>query len=398
MAKLRKIKDIFYMISVVLIIGVQGYYLITIHGKTQSKIKETVSEIETIMGRIANLEAGLKRMPEIEKMLVLVNAQKNAIGDTMPTAQGTINQMRIFNNALSGGQFYDVKVIETGSAASEDEMATMIQKDYEVSFTSSYKNTKKILESLHSAYKLININSMEIDSSIQFTENEEQLKHLYSYFGEELAEVVTTKLDFSIYEREKGEDLHQNQEVYTPNFSLVNSNSTPFDGLGLVERLQGEKNIEEDKSYKETPTSKQEINADSIFQLEIQDILTSGDTYQLMGPDDEENYLGLVAQSSVYIRITLHENGYEFSIEDENGNIKQGTYEQKIKSPILYISSHMRQVQQAMPNVHVYIYNYGEDEMQVKLKGDLTKQIHLYDKFGEELLQGEAAGNVRFVE
>ena len=394
-------KKISSMILLVFILGAQGYYLVNIYSKDQAKINNQVNEIQETTAYIVRLEEGLKQLPETKKELETIRSKQEAVKSTMPNMASTAKLLGEIYSIFDTNKFYDVQVVEVSSVPIKDEMIPIIQKDYNVSFTSYYGEVKDFIENINGAYQIIHMNNIQIDNQLQLTENEEMLETLQGFFGEDLSEVVSVQLNFSIYVRA---EMEEEQEEYAVSFNSINNNAKPFDGVGFANRLAGKGQAEEVvmsssvlsadrvEEYEEIPY------LNSVFELYVEDILTSGDTYKLMGTGKEKQYLGLVTQSNVYITITINEAGYEFSMEDENGNVKQITCAEIMQQPVLYIHSSMRQVQNAMPHVHIYVYNYGKDEIQVDLEGSLLSHIHIYDKFDEEVQAGETKGNVKLTE
>lgn len=391
--------DILCIIVFILIIGIQGYYLMNYYSADQTTISSNTDEINSRTTRITQLEERLKMLPETEKELELVTSQQEAMLNTIPTANSAVKQMVTLKRFADVNNFYDAKIVEAGSTESQDEIATVIKKDYTVSFTSTYNEARKFIESINTAYQIANINSVNISNDIQTTQDAKVVKALHQRFGNDLSQVVTTQLSFSVYVRKDEET----GEVYQPGYNMVTGSETPFANKAKDQKSKdaGEAvtktaapAVQEDTPAA-TPAVESADYSGSVFELYVEDVLTSGDTYKLVGPGESKPYLGLVSQSNTYITITINDDGYELSIEDENGNVKQTSYSMDMKKPLIYIESSMRQIQTVMPNVHVYVYNYASDEAQVKLNGSMTKNIHVYDKFDEELSAGQTKGNVK---
>ena len=133
----------------------------------------------------------------------------------------------------------------------------------------------------------------------------------------------------------------------------------------------------------------------SKFSLQISDILTSGDTYMLSGPGTgDEHYIGLSSQQNTKISIVVYEDQYELTIEDEAGNVKQTHMSTSIANPYLRIVSSMRPLEEVMPNVHVYVYNYTDTIMNVTLEGTMTDNIHIFNEFDKIVSKGQTKGNI----
>lgn len=391
--------DILCIIVFILIIGIQGYYLVNYYSADQTTISSNADEINSRTTRIAQLEERLKMLPETEKELELVTSQQEAMLNTIPTANSAVKQMVTLKRFADVNNFYDGKLVEVGSTESQDEIATVIKKDYTISFTSTYDDARKFIESINTAYQIANINSVNVSNDIQNTEDAKVVKALQERFGKDLSQVVTTQLSFSVYVRKDEET----GEVYQPGYNMVTGSEAPFASRAKDQKSKdaGEAvtktaaPVAQEVTPTTTPAEESANYSGSVFELYVEDVLTSGDTYKLVGPGESKTYLGLVSQSNTYITITINDDGYELSIEDENGNVKQTSYSMDMKNPLVYIESSMRQIQTVMPNVHVYVYNYASDEAQVKLNGSMTKNIHVYDKFDEELSAGQTKGNVK---
>lgn len=135
--------------------------------------------------------------------------------------------------------------------------------------------------------------------------------------------------------------------------------------------------------------------SDSQFLISIGDILSSGDTYKLSGPgEDDTRYVGIISDTNATMTLSVYDDHYELSVEDEKDQVEQTTIYIPIKTPTLRIISTMREVQTVMPNVHINVYNYSSDNMKISIEGTLLDNIHIFNEKGQEVAKGQTKGKI----
>lgn len=369
-------------------LGLQCYYIIKKYPTIKQYIYTQNERIVADESKLQELDEGLKQLPKMKMQLDIVSAKGAAIQNTIPKDTTAISQIHLLKKYMDLNAFYNPKITDEGREVCEEEVGHIVKQYYTLEFTSFYDEAKSFVAHLNSAREMITIQDLTITNQIQEVESEEVIRALKIHFGDNLSEVVTTKLSLIMYTQEDS----KGQEVAP--ISDVNSficNETPFENtngsrINSLGYLTGT-SIEESKKTSE--------RAQDIFEITLADLLTSGETYKLSGPGAEQTSVGIISKENIYMTLKIDKQGYVLIVEDEKGNIKQDSYTMEVKAPNLYIESTMQQIQEVMPQIYVYIYNDLEEVLEVKLNGSLLENVHIYNKFEEEVLRGEAKGSVK---
>ena len=386
---MKSIKNVIFVIIIAIVLFAQAAYLLTVFKDDKARIASSKDEISSIERRISQLEERVKMLPETQKELDLVTAKKMAMLNTVPTFVANGKEGSDLFRYMGLKDFMDasLKIEDDESSSETDEL--ILKSKYELSFVGRYKDVRDFVDSLNASYQIINVQELDIDNTIQEKEGEEVLPYK-NHFGAEFDQVVTAKLKLTMYTRR---DEIAVDEIYQPD----------LDGRVTIENnFKRAKKIGEGVSpsvSQEEPITTPEperVTATDVFTLIIGDILTSGDTYKLSGPGaGGESYVGLISQVNTHISIVVRDDGYEMSIEDEEGNVKQTSVNTNISNPGLNIVSTMRATDIVMPNVHVYVYNYTSNVMDVKVYGNLLENIHVFNELDQQVRVGQTKGNIR---
>lgn len=410
---MKSMKNIVFLIVVVAIIGLQGIYIATIYKSDREKIAAKQAEVVQTTQQLQELEERLKNAENTKKELATLEAQKTAMYNTVPSVSVHQKEKLDIIRYLQLNDFYNVKFTEienSGSQVATQDEGTMIsQHDYEITFETTYSKLETFIDNLNKAYQVVNINDFSFDNSIQegLDKDEEKLLIYTSLFGEDhLNELVTATVQFSLYSRP---DDNEEVEIYIPSQDVRSNVNQPFAKRQQIETASNSGTINTAASTNSDitgsseqlqPQSTEQTQPSSIagtFIVNVGDILTSGDTYSISGPGGTaQSYVGLVSDKDVVLTINVKEDGYELTVEDaETGDVKQTQVATLISSPVLNINSSMRQLQDVMPNVRIYVKNYTDELMTVNLKGSLLDNISIYNEFDELVTKGETKGNIK---
>ena len=392
---IKSLKNIFLIFVVFLIAGLQILYILFINSHMNRQITVNEEQIFAINRQIRAYERRIMGLSQTKEVINQASQQKAAVLNKIPTTESVTKSAAELLNIAEANSFSEVNLENGEEVIFKDELGTVVESNYTLTYVSPFSQTKRFIESLNSSNQMINIQSLNINNEVQ---KEDKSNWLTLWYGNQVSEVVTTKISFSMFAR-KAEDIPD--EIYDPFFSLSRNTKNIF--LNTEIKDQKQLNSSKAESLPEAmPASASSQanenlkNGQGKFRLDVSDELTSGDTYKFLGPGNgEDSYTGLVSSVNTHIIITVKDSGYEITIEDEAGNIKQNSVQTAIYAPSLVIYSQMRQLKDRMPNVHIYIRNYTREVMNISLTGSLLENIHIYNEFDKEVPKGQKKGKVK---
>lgn len=389
---MKSTRNILFILIIGLIAAGQIYYLMTPYKADKDQISANKSQIEATQMRINQLEERLKKHEQSKKELAQIQVEQKAMVEKIPDqrtksefASNFMDYLKVFdclNPVLSAG----------GTQVITSDIGDLYKAEYSLQFISTYASSKQLMGDLKRMYQTCNVMSYSFNNSVQ----QGQGKDNWIYpllFGEELSSVGQTTIAFNVYYRMTGEP---GDEIYHSEY-LGKVNATPFKNLKAVpEQEKSEQPSEEGSSDNGQSPSQDFIEIEQAdFILNIGDMLTSGDVYKLSGPgDDPGSYIGLNSRASVEITVSVDEESYTLSIKDKEGKMQESKVQYKVESPNFRIISTMRQLEEVMPSVHIYINNETSEKMNVSLSGTLLDHIHLYDGKKNEIEKGQTRGNI----
>ncbi len=386
---MRSFKNSIFIGIGVLIILAQIVYVFSIHKDIIAKILDLQGQSALKYAELAAQEKYLKDLPNLQKEIAQINARKNAAKNSIPTTTSAAKEFIEFIRIMESNQFVDMKVEKLDESAYQNEAGHFLEKKYKLTYTSTYQETRAFIQNLNQSYQLINIASFKVDNSPQ---QDKDNKMLLMRYGSERKKVVASTVEFSMFML-VGERMED--EVYTTNFKgLNNAEDAFFDTDITYDELIQEDVQQEEQKLMESSVPKPLAN--STFKLELWDVLASGDNYSFVGPGPIDTvYTGLKSSQSTFITLNIREDGYDISLEDELGKVKQNGVLMPMKNPSLSISSNIAKIQEKMPDIHIYVNNTTQDIINVRLKGSLLETIHIYNEFNEEILPGQTKGKVK---
>lgn len=389
---MRTTKNIIFIGVVTIVILAQFYYLFTSYKQDKETIAANRQEIASVQQDIDQLEERLVMHEESKKELARLEMQKTALLDTIPSQTQNSKFMSNMMNNLSLMDYMNLRVVDNGVETIENEIGKINKRTYEIMFTSTYTTSKKLIEHIAGMYQAANISQYNFNAGIQETAAEDMAEY-YTLFGDDFYEIGETTFKLTVFYRVDGSI---SDEVYQPGVS----------GRASTEPFKNNK-LEVAETSTSIPTDISEIppidvapitelpESDSQFLISIGDILSSGDTYKLSGPgEDDTRYVGIISDTNATMTLSVYDDHYELSVEDEKDQVEQTTIYIPIKTPTLRIISTMREVQTVMPNVHINVYNYSSDNMKISIEGTLLDNIHIFNEKGQEVAKGQTKGKI----
>lgn len=383
---MKSTKNIIFIVAMTLIVLGQIYYLLTFYKEDKQIIEANREEIESVQISIQQLEERLAKHEESKKELEQIMIEKVALEDKIPNQDANSKFTSEFKDYLKTFKSAQVNLTSSGKEVITSEIGNINKAQYNLTFVSSYRDSAKFIAHLREMYQTCNILSYTFDTEIQQSRD----PALANYFQDEFDSCGMTTIDFEIYYRA---DDTPKDEIYQSEY-VAKVNTKPFKNEKAETGNQSGNTYNPPSINQGNQGGYQDVKP-ADFILNVGDILTSGDVYKLSGPGNVEgDYVGLNSKASVDISVTLYENSYSLKIKDKNGNVQESTVDYPIGSPSFRIISSMRPLEEVMPSVHVYIYNYSPAMMKVSLSGTMLENIHVYNEDEQEVTQGQTKGNI----
>lgn len=389
---MRSTKNLIFIGVVTIVILAQFYYLFTSYKQDKENIAANRQEMAAVQKNIDQLEERLAMHEESKQELVRLEMQRTALLDTIPSQMQNSKFISNMMNYLSLMDYTELKVVDNGVENIENEIGKINKRTYEITFTSTYTTSKKLIEHIAGMYQAANVSQYNFNAGIQETAGEDMAKY-NTLFGDEYYEMGETTFTLTVFYRADGTI---SDEVYQPGVS-GRASTEPFknDKLEIAEtsvsipaEIPGNQSVD-------VATTPELPESDSQFLISIGDILSSGDTYKLSGPgEDDARYVGIISDTNAIMTLSVYDDHYELSLKDEKNQEKQTTIYIPIKLPTLRIISTMREVHAVMPNIHIDVYNYSSDIMRISIEGTLLDNIHIYNEKGQEVTKGQTKGKI----
>ncbi len=389
---MKSTKNIIFVIVIALVIIAQFYYGFTTYRDDCEAIAVNKEQIAEAQRKIDDLEAKLLKHEESKQQLKRLEIEKTALLEMIPNQTAYTQFLSHFYDYLCLIDFDEMLIKQNPATVINNGMGQIYKREYEIQYISTYTESKKMMEHINSMYQASNISKYTFDSSVQQGEGE-KIEAYKARYGNGFYELGRTSFTFSVFYRAEDGIL---DEIYQPNISAQVNSTEPFRNDKLVSgTAEGTDDMTlPGQTPVATPSNLPVVNGSS-FDLNIGDILISGDIYKLSGPGEGVGrYVGLSSSSNVSATIVVYDDHYELSLEDDKGQVEQCSVYTTITNPTLRIISNMRQLEAVMPNVHVYVYNYTDKIMPVKLVGSLTENIHIFNEHDQHVTQGETKGNI----
>lgn len=391
------IKDKIGLIGLMMVLIIQGGYVMVIYLREQATFLEIQKEINLAEIRREESEKHLNELSQIEEELENVLIQKQMLRNQLPSctavSKNTVELLRYM-------ELNDFKEIGCRSLDVEYEIdGDVWGYTYELTFVATFEEVAGFVDNLNQSYQLIKIERLILDNAVQDLTNEENQIYL-SCYQDDFSQIVRTTMEIVMYGRN---DNTQRGEIYQADlqieprtesmFALAQSKNKPYDS-----DLNSKQSIEDEEELWKRKNEKTE-NLDGKFTLCIGDGMTSGDTYKLDGPGNEEgDYIGLMTDKDTKVIIEVYQHYYKMTIEDTEGMKEETTVNIGVESPMLEIISMMRIIEGKAPNVQVYVHNHTMQMMKIVVIGSLLEQIEVLNEQGECLGRGTTKGNLKFIE
>ncbi len=391
---MKNTKNIIFIVLVGLIAAGQVGYFVKVYSQDKMEIQSVASELESTERYLKQLQERVAMLPETKKELELMTAQKTAMLNTIPLFESDSRQDSEFMRYIRLKDVIDISCNQVESAEQVVDESIHVS-NYELSFVGRYKDVRDFVDTLNASYQIINVSELTVDNAIQDEAREKnseegKLNKLKQHFGADLPQVVDATIKFKIYSRVNGEDL---DEIYTPSYLMQVNSENIFERVDKDALMEDEEEVS--PSLGETDNKPQEDNnTTGKFTLNIGDMFTSGDTYKLGGPGDG-GYVGLISQVNTEIKLTVSTTGYQMQMTDANGQTKETKVNMPLGTTKLDIISTMRQLDDVMPSIHIYVYNYTPNIMNIKISGSMLDNIHIFNEEDNKVNVGQTKGNIR---
>lgn len=373
------------LLMVVLISG-QVYYFTTVYSNYKLAIREANNEIASKEELLMEMEMGLKTLPHIEQEIASTKLEVVALLNRMPSYTSVAKDLSDMMRVLETSNFTNAQINQGERIDHIYEDHKFIERQYTLSYTSPFSDSKAFVENLNSAYQLINILKFTTDNAPQLEEDSKEAYKLL--YGEKFNELVETHITFSLFINSESEE----KEVYDPAVNiLVNTENA----LVNLENLMQEEGPSVSRDNEEIGLEIPKRNNETVFKWQIKDPFTSGENYRFIGPSvaSEEVYLGMESKEEIGMTLTLKKEGYSLLIEDQLGKSKAIEVQALVESPILQITSEMTE-QFSAPKVHIHIDNQTEEVVIVDIEGTMQGNLHIYNEKNEEVNSGGVSGKL----
>lgn len=373
------------LLMVVLISG-QVYYFTTVYSNYKLAIREANNEIASKEELLMEMEMGLKTLPHMEQEIASTKLEVVALLNRMPSYTSVAKDLSDMMRVLETSNFTNAQINQGERIDHIYEDHKFIERQYTLSYTSPFSDSKAFVENLNSAYQLINILKFTTDNAPQLEEDSKEAYKLL--YGEKFNELVETHITFSLFINSESEE----KEVYDPAVNiLVNTENA----LVNLENLMQEEGPSVSRDNEEIGLEIPKRNNETVFKWQIKDPFTSGENYRFIGPSvaSEEVYLGMESKEEIEMTLTLKKEGYSLLIEDQLGKSKAIEVQALVESPILQITSEMTE-QFSAPKVHIHIDNQTEEVVIVDIEGTMQGNLHIYNEKNEEVNRGGVSGKL----
>ena len=391
---MKNTKNIMFIVLVVLIVVGQVGYFVTVYSEDKMEIEMVASELESTERYLKQLQERIAMLPETKKELELMTAQKTAMLNTIPLFESDSRQDTEFMRYINLKDFVNISCNQVESDEQVVDESIHVSS-YELSLVGRYKDVRDFVDTLNASYQIINVTEFAVDNSIQEDATEEggeegEVNKLLQHFGADLPQVVDATVKFKVYSRVNEENI---DEIYTPGYLMQVNSENIFDRVDKEAATEDQEEVGPSLGGSDD-TPKEDNNKTEKFTLNIGDMFTSGDTYKLGGPGDG-GYIGLISQVNTEIKLIVSTTGYQMYMTDSNGQSKETKVNMPLGNTKLDIISTMRQLDDVMPSIHIYVYNYTPDIMNIKVSGSMLDNIHIFNEEDNKVNIGQTKGNIR---
>lgn len=385
-------KTILTFVLLLSIVGGQIYYFSTIHQQNKMKVEDTRLDIILKEEQFKQLENQLEALAQTKETLKQTEMKVTALTNKIPSYMSSAKEFSDMIRIMQTSNFASVTIKAEDVVEHTFENTLFLECKYMLKYIAPFSQSRNFINALNQSNQLLNIASFKIDNAPQMeTEKESAYKYLYQ---EGFNELVQTEVKFSAFV-----DPQKVETVYDPAINLLTNTQNAFFNVETLIKKEGEvgENIDVVDPVTLPPTTTSKEEEATKFEINVTDILTSGDTYNFVGPSDTEGrlYAGLVGHQDVVIKFTLEKDSYTISLETADGQIIQKEATVKMTKPHLNIYSTMKAIADEMPKVTIYINNHTEEMLSIRLDGTLLGNVTLYNEGKEVLLKGQTKGNIK---
>ncbi len=387
-------------IIAVLVIALQVAYIFTVYNDQVKTINDLDTNISKKEQEIKELQRKLQDLPNLEAELEKTKLERNALIAQIPSSYSSAKD---FSNIIDIAQANGLNKLTVKSQEANLEQLgdyDIKQKRYTLTYYSSYQQSENFIRNLNRSYQTIQLDKMVLDNQPQ-VQSDEVLELLYKGDQKDLIRTELTLVMFTNPTRPPKE------EIYDSGFSIIKNNIEPFYNY---DQLKDGTTQPADSGSPETGTTTGDtVQPDltrpatsgygpALFTMNIADILTSGDNLQFSGPGPNGSvYAGMRTSKEAFITFTIREDSYDVVIEDTTGKIAQNNAFVRANDLSMQIYSAISKISADMPTIHVYVNNYTNRNITVRLTGYGTEYVKIYNSLGQQVLPGQTSGKVTLV-
>lgn len=379
-------------VAAFLLIGGQAYYFYSVHPIKKAELEMTQSEISIKRKQLETLERQYVQLEETKEELEVTTLQVAATKDRLPAYTAASKDMVDMLIMMENGSFSDIEV-----QAGAEEVQVIAEQDiiklgYQLQFVAPFNKVRQTIEHLKSSYQMLQIHSFNVNNAPQV-----DIERYEDKYKQDMHQLVQAQLDFSVFARPDAiEDLYEStaNPLTNPANAFLNREATE-------EKKQEAVTDPSWPSDEETSTAKPDsipsVSTVNQFELNVYDILVSGDTHRFTGPNGDEKslYTGVATDEDVKMTLNLWEDRYELFTETANGKVNELKGQLTKNASYFKITSYAGVVNDKIAHTSVYINNYTNQVVEVKVQGQNLGNIHILNELGQEVPKGQTKGKVK---
>lgn len=214
------------LVSLILVIGIlEILYGITGYQSDQQVILQSQSEMIRIKEKKENLEIQKERITDVEKELLSVAMQKQALMNRIPNYKAHSEQMAELMRYMECYDFSNISYQTVENEENDQSIEHIINERYELCFVGRYDEIVDFIECLNAVNQMLRIERIDLSNEVQDLEREEN-KPFASQYGEDVSEIVQAVIELCLYIKDGDESRH---EIYHSDFTIARNSDSLFE-------------------------------------------------------------------------------------------------------------------------------------------------------------------------
>lgn len=355
--------------------------------KLDQEIQESEQQLKIKNAEYKNIDAYKQQIFQLDGEVARFKQKINTYPQ-IPNKMVLLEQIAQLNN-LYIEEFTVDEPIE--KKQNESEMIWFYEIPIQFEFLGKYKDIQKFIQHIGKSQKLFYLKKMELKS--QEAKNQKQV------CSEEWLNVIFDGVTYCL----KKEDIVDINDSQHYNFMQYEyGNTDPF-GYALTKNIGTEvlEQVEDERVQQLPQTSGNPIAQKNVteFKICINDVLTSGDNYYIVGPQKSnvDSMIKTRSSRSADFHLEVSPRGYLYTLQAQGQNKKLHEENMFIQNSCLNIESNMYQLTDSNFQICVYIENKTNELMKVVLNGNYLNRILIFDTNGREIQPGQTKANIMVV-